>query len=169
MKLIPVLLDANSDPILIEALRSIYVRTIESLATKPLIPPTPAEQLEWWKNLDPDKVRVWLWRDVERPWEPVAFSMLTDRGDHATPMFAIDPAFQGRNLARTIIAHYINAAGKPLRGEQLVSNEAIRKLNREAGWRVWGTDYRVEKLCHGGPYQGTYPDYDAILKGLDGP
>lgn len=170
MKLRPIRLWRDSDPVLVEIMRDIFVRTINDLSTKPLVPPTPAEQQVWWEMLDHSNVKVFLWRPIERPWEIVAFSMITDRGDHATPMFAIDPVFQGRGYAREIIDHYIRTAGKPLRGEQLKSNEAIRKLNAEAGWRLLATEGGIEYLRHPGvsALPPRYPDYSAILEGLDG-
>lgn len=150
----------------IEVLRTLYITSIAQLSTKPLVPPTREEQLEWWRGLDHSKVRVWLWFTGYRGREVAAFSMLTDRGSHATPMFAISPEYHGRGFARKIIKHYIAEAGKPLRGEQLVSNDRIRRLNAEAGWRVTSATDTVEYLEHDGPK--TYPDYDALLKGLDG-
>jgi len=166
--LYPTRLPRYADPILIEALRAIYVRTLSGF-TKPLPPPTPAEQLKWYTSLDHNAVRIWLWRDSERPWEAVAFTMLTEHPAYMSPVFGIDPAFQGRGWARHIIQHYIREAhGKPLHGEQLVSNIAIRKLNAEAGWRVCSEQDGIEYLRFPGRDERSYPDYDAILKGLDG-
>ena len=164
----PIRLRPDSDPVLIEIMRQIFVSGISDY-TRTLIPPTPAEQQAWWKNLDHSKIKAFLWRLEDRPWEVVAFSMVTDRGDYATPIFAIDPPFRGRRFAHQIIDHYIAVADKQLHGEQLVANNAIRRLNAAHGWTVMLSDGRIESLWHPGPHPPTgYPDYDAILRGLDG-
>lgn len=163
----PIRLTLESDPCLIETMRQIFVSAIPDF-TKSLVPPTPVEQQAWWANLDHSKVKVFLWRLDERPWEVVAFSMVTDRGEYATPIFAIDSYYRGRGFARQIIRHYITTANKPLRGEQLSTNAAICRLNAEAGWRVVGTVGTIQLLEHDGPNSPTYPRYDLLLRGLDG-
>jgi GNAT superfamily N-acetyltransferase len=164
----PIRLRPDSDPLLIETMRQIYVSALADF-TKPLLPPTPAEQQAWWANLDHSKVKAFLWRLDDRPWEVVGFSMVRDHGPVASPIFALDPPYRGKGYAHQIIVHYIAVAGKPLRGEQLVANEAIRALNAQHGWTVLSSDGRVEKLYHPGIGSSIgYPDYDAILKGLDG-
>jgi len=176
----PTLLTRDSDPILIEALRPILNANL-SYFTRPLPEMTPEGQQRWWKIEDHANVRVFLWRDDERPWEAVAFSMLTDHGDYASPFFAVAPAHWSSGFGDQIIKHYIEAAGKPLKGEQLASNGAIRHLNTKNGWYVTGEKDGVQTLYHPGPGPRVpewirrhiraelgYPDYDAILKGLDG-
>ena len=165
----PIRLRQDSDPYLIEKMRQIFVGSIEDLSTKPLLAPTPAEQQAWWANLDHSKIKAFLWRPDDRPWEIVAFSMVTDRGNYATPIFAIDGPFRKRGYAHQIIDHYIAVADKQLLGEQLVSNKAICELNATHGWTILSGNRYVEKLWHPGPHPPAgYPDYEAILRGLDG-
>jgi len=168
----PTQLTRDSDPILIEALRPILNASLPYL-TKSLGWMSAVEQHRWWRTEDHARVKVFLWRDDERPWEPVAFSMITDHGDFASPFFAVARDHWSNGYGDAIIKHYIETAGKPLRGQQLVSNGAIRKLNARNGWVVvrkstalW-TNPDIEYLEHPGPTT-TFPDYDAILKGLDG-
>ena len=155
----------ESDPILLEVVRMIYNQS-RSYFTKDLPYRYAHEQWEWWSRLDHSKSKLFVWRDTERPYEIVAFSFLRDEDTYASPLFGIGAWARGRGYARAIIKHYIETAGKPLRCEQLVSHVAIRKLNRDAGWFVLREQDGVQSLYHPGP--GTYPDYDAILKGLDG-
>jgi len=168
----PTQLTRDSDPVLIEIMRNLFAAGTSGYSREVFIPTAP-EQQEWWKTLPHDKVKAFLWRDDERPWEIVAYSLITDCGTFASPVFAVAPMFQGRGYGDQIIKHYIATAGKPLRGQQLVSNGAIRKLNARNGWVVvrkstalW-TNPDIEYLEHPGPTT-TFPDYDAILKGLDG-
>lgn len=158
------LLHANSDPIYIEIMRCIYNVTLPQTATKPIAPKTSEEQFNWWCNLDHNKVRVHIYREVERPWNIVAWSMVTDRGNYCTPMFAIHPQFWGLGYGEEIIYHYLQVAGKCLQGSQLKSNGAICHLNARNGWRVVGEDGDVQLLLHDGPDNYPQRAYDEILR-----
>lgn len=163
----PTLLASKDDELLIEYdLQTIRVIFNENRAafTRPFEKITPEGQREWWYSLDPAVVRVWVW-DNEAG-ETVGFSMLTDHGTYMSPVFAISKKFMGMGYGRLIIQHYLENAGKPLKGEQRVDNPAIRYLNARAGWRILYEKDGIEYLEHDGPK--TFPDYDAILKGLDG-
>jgi GNAT superfamily N-acetyltransferase len=133
----------------IEAVRIIYNDNLESLATKPLPRRLYHEQIKWWLELDKSKVRLWLHYDTAG-YRLIGFSMLTARGDCHTPIFAIRKEEQGLGYARHFIEHYLKAAGTPLRGEQLRSNEAIVYLNAEYGWEVLASYNGVDDLYHPG-------------------
>ena len=164
MKLIAFRLQADSHPYLIDALRRLYNESIPFM-TKPLEENSAEEQLAWWRSLDHSKVLVHLYSPVDEPWKIVAYSMLQHRGDHASPMFAIDPTYWGRGYGRAIIAHYIKEARMPLRGEQLVENKPIRHLNEKAGWKVIGNiEGRVELLEHSGEPTRDQEILDEIVR-----
>lgn len=149
----------DTHPLFIEKLRVLYNSMIPFLATHPIKSNGVAEQQMWWKTLDHSKVTVHLYSPVDSPWEIAAFSMVTDRGAYCTPMFAIDREHWGKGYGDEIIHHYLRIAnGKPLFGEQLVSNGAIRHLNARAGWQILGERNGVQSLYHPNRQQEIYDE-----------
>lgn len=139
-----------SHPLLIEIVRAIFNANIADLATKPLHVLEQDEQQEWWKNLDHQNVQLHVYSPVEQPWQIVAFSLVRNHGHFSTPQFAIAGGYSGRGYGTEIIQHYIEVAGQPLYGQQLVANEAIRHMNQKAGWKVLYEREGVEYLFHPG-------------------
>lgn len=163
MQLVPEQISRHADPLIVEEMRRIYNASLDEVATKPLTPKSPQEQHDWWVSLDHDNVEVSLYRPFGMPWAVAAFSIVRDRGDHCTPFFCTNPEYRGMGIGRQIISHYLSIAKKPLHGEQLVSNGAIRHLNKQFGWQVVGTrdNGRVECLQHPG-INPPYPDYKEL-------
>lgn len=148
-KLVPVRLERGAPLYCIDTVRRIYNATIADLATKPLKPNTWDHQYIWWRNIDFDKTVIHAYCPEPWPGVIVAFSKVTYRGDHCTPLFAIDPEWHGRGFGEEIIQHYLSVARpKPLRGSQLVSNGAICHLNEKAGWQIESTVDGVQHLYH---------------------
>ena len=111
-KLIAYRLYKNAHPLLIDKLRRLYNESLLMLSTKPLAPKTPREQQWWWDSLDFEKVTVHLYSLLSNPWgDVVAFSMVTNRGDHCTPMFAIDPAYWGMGLGISVVTNVHDLRG----------------------------------------------------------
>lgn len=127
--------------------RGIYNENLDALATIPLEPRSYEDQLKWWEDLDKGRVRLWLHYDGAYL---IGFSMLTYRKGFHTPLFAIAKEHQGKGYAHWFIRHYITEAQTPLAGQQLVSNSAIRHLNKKHGWTVLYMVGGVEYLYHPG-------------------
>jgi GNAT superfamily N-acetyltransferase len=138
-------------------MRQIFNATLPALSTIPLTAKSAEEQQAWWNGRDPALVRGFLYSPVAWPWEMVAFSLLTQRDGFTTPLFAIDPAWQGRGYGAEIIRHYIAEARGPLAGSALRANAAISHLNAKAGWIEVGGDTKVAQLYH----PGAVEDRDA--------
>jgi len=157
---------SSDHPILVEALRVLYIEALAELATKPLVANTPEQQLAWWQGVNHMKSFFWLLFEPERPWDPVGFVKLTrhDAG-YYTPMFALAKRVHGKGYGREVIQFYLDKAkGLPLWGAQLVSNAAICHLNQEAGWIVKHEQDGVQHLFH--PNHDNYPQraYDEIVR-----
>jgi RimJ/RimL family protein N-acetyltransferase len=150
VKLIPYRVRPEDHPSLLERVRQIYNENLFDLATHASKFVTADAQLTWWRGLDHEKVKLWVFSPVNEPWEIVAFCKLTDRGDFVTPQFAIDAAWWGRGFGTEIIDYYILMAGKPLYGEQLSTNLPIRHMNQKAGWKLIEKEEGVEYLYHPG-------------------
>jgi GNAT superfamily N-acetyltransferase len=165
MKLIPHRLASDGHPHLIEQVRVLYNSTLFFLATHPISPQSKEGQQAWWKDLDHSRVVVHLYSPVESPWDIVAFSMVTDRGLYFTPMFAISNNYWGKGYGQEIIEHYLAlAAGKPLRGEQLVSNGAICHLNARYGWNIVGERDGTQFLIHPNNVDRQQEVYDEMVR-----
>lgn len=161
--LIATRLTQDSHPALIERMRVLFNANIDSLATKPLSLQTSRSQYDWWRSLDHTKVTFHIYSPKEWPWEIVAFSMVTDRGDYCSPMFAISNLWWGRGYGEQIIQHYLLVADeKPLQGEQLASNGAICHLNEKLGWLVVREENGVQYLRH--PNNRQQEIYDEIIR-----
>jgi hypothetical protein len=150
-----------SHPVLLDRMREIYNLNISYLATKPLAYIDRAQQLKWWRELDHTKNIVHIYSPIDSPWAICAFSKVTDRGDHCTPIFAIGGAWWGRGFANEIIEHYLSLSAKPFRGEQLTSNAPICHLNEKFGWQIESTADGVDTLYHPARQQEIY---DEILR-----
>jgi RimJ/RimL family protein N-acetyltransferase len=124
---------------------------------------TAEQQQAWWRNIDHKRVQVHLYSPIEQPWEIVAFSMVTDRGDFCTPMFAVSNTWWGKGYGEEIIRHYLALAeGKPLRGEQLTLNPAIQHLNKKLGWLIVAERDGTQFLVH--PNGRQQEIYDEIIR-----
>lgn len=162
VKLIAYRMPPDAHPALVERMRELYIASLQFF-TKPLSPPTKEEQQVWWASLDHSKVIVHLYSPVEQPWEIVAFSMLTDRGQYYTPLFAISDSWWHKGYGEDIIRHYLALASpKPLHGEELADNGAIVHLNEKAGWRVVAERNGVHYLYH--PNDKQQEAYDEIVR-----
>lgn len=151
-RLIGYLLTPNAHPALLEQLRVLYIEALAELSTHPIPANTPEEQQQWWQGLDHTKERVWLMSLREKPWDIIGFVKLRKRDGYYSPMFALAKRVHGQGLGAEMIQFYLSQVpvGTPLRGEQLVTNGAIRHLNKKAGWIVMagpGHD-GVEHLYH---------------------
>lgn len=137
-RLIGYLLTPNTHPALLEQLRVLYIEALAALSTHPIPKNTPEEQQQWWQGLDHTKERVWLMSLRETPWDIIGFVKLRKRDGYYSPMFALAKRVHGQGLGAEMIQFYLSQVpvGTPLRGEQLVSNEAICHLNQKAGWIV---------------------------------
>lgn len=133
----------------VEQMRLIYNDNLEALSTRPLPYRTYEEQIKWWEGVDRQRVKAWLHYD-DKPYRLIGFSMLTSRGDYATPMFAIRKEEQGKGYGWSFIRHYIEKAAKPLAGEQLQSNTAICHMNAKLGWHILDSENGVDYLFHPG-------------------
>lgn len=163
MKLKAYRLTPDAHPYLIERLRTLYNSAIQFLATHPIELRSREAQAAWWNSTDHDKVTVHLYSPVDNPWEIAAFSMVTDRGSFVTPMFAIAKNYWGKGYGEEIILHYLAlAGGKPLRGEQLISNGAICHLNEKLGWQVLMEKEGTQFLFH--PNIRQQEVYDEIVR-----
>jgi GNAT superfamily N-acetyltransferase len=155
----------DDHPLLVERLRKMYIEALSFLETHKLHPNTEEEQQAWWAALDHTSTVVHLYSPVERPWEIVGFSMVTDRGNFCTPMFALARHMRGQGLGQEIIEHYLAVAnGKPLHGEQLVSNGAICHLNARLGWKVKREQDGVQYLYHPNGTDWPQSAYDEIVR-----
>lgn len=142
---------SNILPTLLDRVRVLYNDAIPFLETKPLHPLKRDEQLEWWRGLNHNETRLWVYT-LREGTDPtiVGFLKLTDRGSYVTPLFVLDKKYWGRGLGEEIIQHYLQQAKpKPLRGSQLVSNGAICHMNKKAGWMIdHTTEAGVQHLYH---------------------
>jgi len=158
-------LTPTDHPMLIERLRKLYVEALSHLATRKLHANTEVEQQAWFNNLDHAAVALHLYSPVERPWEIVGFSQVTDRGNFCTPMFALARHMRGQGLGEEIILHYLKLAnGKPLHGEQLVANGAICHLNERLGWQIKREENGVQYLYHPNGTDWPQAAYDEIVR-----
>ena len=157
----------DSHPALIEQLRLLYIESLAELATHPIPENTPEQQQAWWQALDHTKERVWLMSTQDRPWDIIGFVKLRQHEDHVSPMFALAKRAHGQGLGEEMIRFYLERVPKntPLRGEQLVSNGAIRHLNQKAGWIIVTERSGVETLYHPNR-RDDYPQraYDEIVR-----
>ena len=145
-EVVPNMLQTRVD---LAAVLEIYNEAIPHLATKPLAPQTPEEQLAWWEGLDHEKTKLYVYDEPGKPYDVVAFLLLTDRGDHFTPMFALHKDTRGKGYGPWLVQDYLNLAKpKPLRGSALISNPTINKINAALGWQVVGSHDGVLELFH---------------------
>jgi GNAT superfamily N-acetyltransferase len=141
---------SNILPTLLDRVRVLFNDAIPFLETKPLHPLKRDEQLEWWRGLNHNETRLWVYT-LREGTDPtiVGFLKLTDRGSYVTPLFVLDKKYWGRGLGEEIIQHYLQQASpKPLAGSQLVSNPAICYMNKKAGWLIERTENGVQHLWH---------------------
>ena len=68
----------------------------------------------------------------------VAFSRLEWRDGFVYPTYGIAPRARGKGYAWDVVKHAMLAAGGPLRGDLLFSNEAIKYVDFALGWRPQG-------------------------------
>jgi GNAT superfamily N-acetyltransferase len=166
---------AYTDPLVIERMRTLFNHSLDKVRTKVEVTANNArEQYEWFKSMDWENVIIHAYRDFEDPWEIAGFSILRKRGDHYTPFFATNHIYHGRGIGRAIVKHYLAICPGWLRGEQLVSNGAIKHINSTVGWQILKTVDRpgiglVDLLYHPGvdsegmPIGESYPDYESML------
>jgi len=143
-------------------MRCIFAECIDDMKTKPMEVPSADEQQAWWAKMRGQKGFLYYTPQFSKV--AVAFSLLKDRGDHMTPMFAIRRGWWGNRFASQIIAHYLKSAyPKPLKGSDLVKNTVICKLNDEFGWQVVEEDEVARQLYH--PNEARQQEiYDEILR-----
>lgn len=121
----------------IEVVRHIYNDNLDMLGTIPLPYRSSEEQRTWWKE-NRDSVRAYLFERIDSPGCYVGFITLTDRGSFVTPILAVDKRYWGCGYGSEMVRAYLKLARKPLAGSQLVSNDAIRYINKKVGWLVVG-------------------------------
>jgi hypothetical protein len=64
----------------------------------------------------------------------VGFSRLEWKEGYVYPTYGVDPQYRGRGYAWDVVKHTMLAAGGPLKGDLLDSNEAIKKVDYALGW-----------------------------------
>ncbi len=136
----------------VEIMRIIYNENLD-MFTRQLTCNTYEQQQEWWK-LNKDKLRAYLYEQIDNPGEFLAFLVFTDRNLFCTPTIAIKRAFWGQGFGKEIVNDYIQKTEKPMAGSQLKSNAAICHLNKKAGWQIIGEgdteNGKVDLLFHPG-------------------
>lgn len=121
----------------VEIIRHIYNDNLDMLGTVPLPYRSAEDQREWWKE-NRDAVRAYLFEKTDSPECYVGFITLSDRGSFVTPILAVDKKYWGCGYGSEMVSAYLRLAHKPLAGSQLVSNDAIRYINKKVGWIVVG-------------------------------
>ncbi|MCK9310310.1 MAG: GNAT family N-acetyltransferase [Candidatus Cloacimonetes bacterium] len=152
----------------VEVMREIYNQNLDMLGTVALPYRSVEEQVQWWKE-NKQYLRAYLFEPLQQPGEYVGFITLTDRGSFATPILAVNKKAWGKGYGSEMIKAYLKLAHKPLAGSQLVSNDAIRHMNKKNGWIVVGyansPNGALELVYHPGvsaAFPGT-PGIQAII------
>lgn len=88
-----------------------------------------------YRSLYPETVRHYLYFAPEGT-EPIGFSRLalSSDGKHIVPTYGIAGWARGKGYAWDIVKHTMLAAGLPLKGDLLDSNEAIKRVDYALGW-----------------------------------
>lgn len=81
-------------------------------------------------------LRHYLFYDAEN--FVVGFSRLEWRDGYVYPTYGVSPQARGKGYAWEVVKHTMLAAGGPLKGDLLDTNEAIKKVDYTLGWRPVG-------------------------------
>lgn len=154
----------------VEIMRNIYNDNLDMLSTSPIPYRSFEEQKTWW-DLNKRKLKAYLYEDIARKNDFVAFSVLTNRGGFFTPIIAIKKEAWGKGFGSEIILDYLQKANGPLAGSQLKSNEAICHMNRKVGWEIVDEvlieNKMVQLLYHPGLNSETAQNEELKLKILE--
>ena len=153
------------EPWAVEVMRNLYQSCKPWLEVSgPLPNRTAEEQQAWWNEMPHPKV-AYLYVDIDKPWEFIAFSIIQRKGSFSTPIFAIHPAQHRRGLGEVILRHYLQVADGPLAGSDKLSNGAIVHLNDRNGWQVLEIQDGVRKMFHPGVHNDRQQEiYDEIMR-----
>jgi len=102
----------------------------------------PAEQLAWFRSLDPAKHKVFLYHVRGRDdasqveWSsPGGYGYVREIAGKWWVTGGLTPEFQGRGVGRPLVQHLIDTAGLPCWAEVLESNERAMRLDYSLGFR----------------------------------
>lgn len=95
------------------------------------------EQQRGYRETYRENVRHYLYLTPDG--EVAAFSRLEWKEDgYVYPTYGVAPYARGKGYVWEVVKHAMLAAGGPLRGDLLFSNEAIKKVDFALGWRSVG-------------------------------
>ena len=104
---------------------------------------TPRRQEDYRMKYN-ENVRHYLY--LTQSGDVVGFSRLEWRSEdgYVYPTYGVSPRFRGQGYAYEIVEHAMYAAGGPLRGDLLLGNEAIMRVDFALGWYPRGTSKAVD-------------------------
>lgn len=91
---------------------------------------------ENYRTTFPETVRHYLFEDDER--QVVGFARLEWRDGYVYPSYGLAESARGKGYGWHLVKMALLAAGGPLRGDFLVGNDAIERIDLSLGWRKVG-------------------------------